>query len=259
MADLEVVARGKVRAGQEDGFMSQAAEIVRVTGERDTRTLRCDWFVNEEATEFEVHERFPDEQGLVEHQMHIAEPRALLFRDYASDHRSALYGEVSQNFLDLVAQRMGAAPAVFSVVQGLERPVEDADRVGGTRPLEVHAHLRIRPGRLEGFKAQAAEIMRLAREKDTQILRYDWFVDRDGTVCEVHEAYVGAPGLIEHNRNVMDARAVLFERYAYDHRMTAFGEVSQELRALADEHAGGLAVYAFVQGLAPAAAGRATG
>jgi hypothetical protein len=52
----------------------------------------------------------------------------------------------------------------------------------------------------------------------------------------------------------MDARAVLFEKYAYDHRMTAFGEVSPELKELADKHAGGIVVYAFLQGLGTAAA-----
>jgi quinol monooxygenase YgiN len=115
--------------------------------------------------------------------------------------------------------------------------------------LEVHAHLKIRPGQLEGFKAQAAEILRLTREKDTQTVRYDWFIDEDGTECEVHEAYLSGEGLIEHNTNVMEARAILFERYAYDHRMTAFGEVSEELRELANKHAGGIAVYSFLQGL----------
>jgi quinol monooxygenase YgiN len=115
--------------------------------------------------------------------------------------------------------------------------------------LEVHAHLKIRPGQLEGFKAQAAEIMRLTRENDTQTIRYDWFINQDGTECEVHEAYVGGQGLIEHNAHVMEARAVLFENFAYDHRMTAFGEVSEELRELAKKHAGGIAVYSFLQGL----------
>ena len=115
--------------------------------------------------------------------------------------------------------------------------------------LEVHAHLKIRPGQLEGFKAQAAELMRLSNEKDTQTIRYDWFISDDGADCEVHEAYVNAHGLVEHNAHVMDARAVLFEKYAYDHRMTAFGEVSDELRDLANEHAGGLAVYEFHEGL----------
>jgi quinol monooxygenase YgiN len=120
--------------------------------------------------------------------------------------------------------------------------------------LEVHAHLKIRPGQLEGFKAQAAEIMRLTREKDTQTVRYDWFIDGDGAECEVHEAYLTGEGLIEHNTNVLEARTVLFERYAYDHRMTAFGEVSEELRELANKHAGGVAIYSFFQGLQQSAA-----
>ena len=120
--------------------------------------------------------------------------------------------------------------------------------------LELHAHLKIRPGQLEGFKSQAAEIMRLTREMDAQTIRYDWFINEDGTECEVHEVYLSGQGLIEHNTHVMEARAVLFEKYAYDHRMTAFGEVSQELRELAARHAGGIAVYSFVQGLETAAA-----
>ena len=120
--------------------------------------------------------------------------------------------------------------------------------------LELHAHLKIRPGQLEGFKTQAAEIMRLTREQDTKTLRYDWFIKEDGTECEVHEAYVSEEGLFEHNMHVMEARAVLFRDYAFDHQMTAFGEVSQQLRDLSAKHAGGLTVYSFMQGLEAAAA-----
>jgi quinol monooxygenase YgiN len=115
--------------------------------------------------------------------------------------------------------------------------------------LELHAHVKIRPGQLEGFRAQAAEIMRITRERDTKTLRYDWFINEDGTECEVHEAYLSEEGLIEHNMHVMQARAVLFRDYAFDHRMTAFGEVSQQLRDLATKHAGGITVYSFLQGL----------
>jgi quinol monooxygenase YgiN len=116
---LEVIARVKVREGQLEGFKAQAAEIVRVSREQDTHTLRCDWFINQDGTECEVHEMFPDERGLIEHSMHIMEARAVLFRDYAYDHQATLYGEVSQDFIDLVTERMGA-PSVFSFVQGLE-------------------------------------------------------------------------------------------------------------------------------------------
>ena len=120
--------------------------------------------------------------------------------------------------------------------------------------LELHAHLKIRPGQLEGFKAQAAEIMRITREQDTKTLRYDWFIKEDGTECEVHEAYLNEQGLFEHNMHVLEARTVLFRDHAFDHRMTVFGEVSPQLRDLAVTHAGGITVYSFIQGLEAAAA-----
>lgn len=117
---LEVIARAKVREGQLEGVKAQAAEIVRVTREQDTHTLRCDWYVNADGTECEVHELFSDERGLLEHQMHIMEARTILFRDFAHDHRATLYGEVSQGFIDRVTEHMGA-PNVYSFVQGLDQ------------------------------------------------------------------------------------------------------------------------------------------
>lgn len=95
--------------------------------------------------------------------------------------------------------------------------------------LKLHAHMKIRPGQLEGFKQQAAECIRLTKEKDTRTLRYDWFISRDGTECEVHEAYVSSEGLIEHDANIRDARGKLFAEFAEDHFMTFYGDVSEEL------------------------------
>lgn len=120
--------------------------------------------------------------------------------------------------------------------------------------FELHAHLKIRPGQLEGFKAQAAELIRITKEQDTKTIRYDWFIREDGMECDVHEAYVNEDGLFEHNRHVMAARAVLFRDYAFDHRMTAFGEVSDQFRELTRKHADGFDIYAFFQGLETEAA-----
>jgi quinol monooxygenase YgiN len=125
---------------------------------------------------------------------------------------------------------------------------------GAMSHLEVTARLKIRPGQLDGFKAQVAEIMRLTLEKDTHTIRYDWFINEDGTECEVHEMYVNERGLIEHNTHVMDARSVLFEKYAYDHQMSVYGEISQPLRDLFDKHAGGVSSYSLLQGLESTAA-----
>jgi len=117
--------------------------------------------------------------------------------------------------------------------------------------LEVFAHLTVRPGQLEGFKQQAAECVRLTKEKDTRTLRYDWFLSSDGTECEVHEAYTGPDGLIEHNSHILEARNKLFKDYADNHFMTVYGEPSQPLLNLLKAHRVGHTWFSFVGGLEP--------
>jgi quinol monooxygenase YgiN len=250
MDNLEVIARLKIRPGQLEGFKSQMAEILRATRERDTHTLRCDWFLNEDGTACEVHELFPNEQGLIEHKMNTMEATAILFRGYAFDHHATIYGDVSQGFIDLATKRMGP-PTVFAFTQGLKSPA--SAQGGALDHLQVIARVRVRPGQLEGFQTQAAEILRLAQEKDTQTLRYDWFINQDETDCEVHEAYLSEQGLIEHNQHVVEVRDAWFRDFAFDHRMSVYGEISQHLSDLFTNHAGGVSKFSFVQGLEQAA------
>jgi quinol monooxygenase YgiN len=119
--------------------------------------------------------------------------------------------------------------------------------------LELGAHMTVRPGYLEGFKKQAAECIRITREKDTRTLRYDWFLSLDGTECEVREAYSDPEGLIEHNRNILEARTSLFRDYADSHFMTVYGEVSEPLLDLLRLHNVGYTWFSFLQGLEPSA------
>ena len=115
--------------------------------------------------------------------------------------------------------------------------------------LELSAHMTVRPGCLEGFKKQAAECIRITKEKDARTLRYDWFLSTDGTQCEVREAYTGPEGLIEHNRNILEARTTLFRNYADNHFMTVYAEPSQPLLDLLKAHAAGHTWFVFLQGL----------
>ena len=117
--------------------------------------------------------------------------------------------------------------------------------------FEVSAHMTVRPGQLDGFKKQAAECIRITKEKDTHTLRYDWFLSSDGTECEVREAYTGPEGLIEHNGNILEARTKLFQDYADNHFMTAYGEPVPQLidliKAAHMEHQ--FKWFSFVKGL----------
>ena len=246
MENLEVIARLKIRPDRLAAFKAESAEILRATCQRDSHTLRCDWFVNEDGTECEVHEMFLNEHGLIEHKMNTMDPAAALFRDCVVDHHATLYGEVSEDLISLVTERMGP-PIVFTFTHGFETPASgDGDATGH---LEVIARLKVRPGNLEGFKTQVAEILRLTRENDTHTIRYDWFINADETECEVHEAYIDEQGLVEHNHHVVEARDTLFRDYADDHRMSVYGEISEPLRDLFDKHAGGVSRFSFVHGL----------
>jgi quinol monooxygenase YgiN len=117
--------------------------------------------------------------------------------------------------------------------------------------FEVTARLKIRDGELDGFKQQAAEMMRLTRERDTKTLRYDWFISEDASRCEVREGYVDPDGLLEHGQHVSEARDRLFRDHAYDHEMTVYGEPSPALAELMQRLAGHVTFnrYSLLQGL----------
>jgi quinol monooxygenase YgiN len=117
--------------------------------------------------------------------------------------------------------------------------------------FEVRARLKIREGQLEGFKRQAAEVMRQAREKDTGTLAYDWFVSKDGTECEVREAYVDADALVDHAFHVREARDALFAEFAYDHKMAFYGDPSPRLVALVDKIGVNVTYFTLLQALEP--------
>ena len=95
--------------------------------------------------------------------------------------------------------------------------------------FEVTARLKVRDGELEGFKRQAAEVMKATRELDTKTIRYDWFLSDDGTECEVRESYADADALVEHSQHIAETRARLFRDFADDHTVVFYAEPSPAL------------------------------
>ncbi len=100
--------------------------------------------------------------------------------------------------------------------------------------LHVSARMKIREGKLEGFRQQAAECIRQTKEKDTGTLQSDWFLSSDLKECEIREA-IGR----------------LFEEFAYDHTVVLYGNPSLQLLEAArmmmpDVE---IKVYSFIWGL----------
>ena len=118
--------------------------------------------------------------------------------------------------------------------------------------FEVRARLKVREGKLEEFKRQAEEMMRQTREKDTRTLAYDWFLSKDGTECEVREAYEDPDGFVEHAFNVREARDALFAGSAYDHEMAFFGDPSPRVTELVDKIGVDVTYFTLLHALEPA-------
>lgn len=120
MSKLEVSARMTIRTDKLQEFKQQAGECIRQTKEKDTKTLRYDWFINDAETECEIRELYENAQGLVEHRMHIGEALDKLFREFADDHAVSVYGAASPELLEMAKRMPEGSVKWYSFFQGLE-------------------------------------------------------------------------------------------------------------------------------------------
>jgi quinol monooxygenase YgiN len=243
---FEVTARLKIRDGKLDGFKQQAAEVMRLARALDTKTLRYDWFIDADERECEVREGYLDADGLFGHNSHVREARDTLFRDHAYGHDMTIYGEPSPALAELIERMSGHVTFHrYSLWQSLGSD----DQTKGGAMFEATAHLKIREGELEGFKQQAAELIRQMRQLDDQPLRYDWFLSADGTECEVREAYVNADALLVHQQQVAEAKMKFFRECIESHTMTFYGDPSPALAGALEAMGTTYTTFSFLQGL----------
>ena len=120
MSTLEVSARMTVREGQLEGFKQQAAVCIRQTREKDTKTLRYDWFLSSDKTECEIREAYEGAEGLVEHRAHIGEALNKLFREFADNHTVTVYGKPSPQLLAMAKRMPPGSVKWYSFLQGLK-------------------------------------------------------------------------------------------------------------------------------------------
>ena len=251
----EATARMKIRDGQSDGFMHQIAEIMRQTREKDTRTLRYDWFIGDDGIQCEVREAYVDADGLLDHHLNIEEPKAALFRDFAYDHDMTFYADPSPALARAVEAMHGHATFnQYVFLEGLgadATPLAPGDGRNGGSMFEVSARLGVREGQLDGFKAQIAAVMRSARERDTKTLRFDVFLSADGSRCETREAYVDADAFIEHQQHTGEMRGRLLQQFVNDHDASFYGPPSPTLATMLEKMGGAVKTnqYSFLQGL----------
>jgi quinol monooxygenase YgiN len=243
---FEVRARLNPREGELDGFLERAAEMIRLTRELDTKTLRYDWFISAARTACEAREGYTEADGLLEHNIHVREARDVLFRDYAYGHDMTIYGEPSPALTELMERMAGHVQFHrFSLIQGLG----SEQLTGGPNLFEATAHLKIRDDKLDAFKQQAAELLRQISQTNEPPLRYDWFLNDDGNECEVREAYPDADSLLQHQQQIAGAKMKLFQECVESHTMAFYGEMSPALAGALQAMGTTYTTFSFLQGL----------
>lgn len=120
MSKLEVSARMTVRKGQLEGFKRQAAECIRQTKEKDTKTLRYDWFLSHDGTECEIREAYSDSGGLIEHRMNVGAALDKLFGEFADAHAVNVYGDASPQLMEMGNAQMAGRIKWYYFLQGLQ-------------------------------------------------------------------------------------------------------------------------------------------
>lgn len=111
--------------------------------------------------------------------------------------------------------------------------------------LQINTIIKIPKGKLELFKQFAAESIRLTSEKDTGVLKQDWFISNNQTEGVIREEYKNSEAVLEHMVNMSEIRE-LASNFSVDH-VNVYGDPSPKL--LDATKGADIRVYSFSQGL----------
>jgi quinol monooxygenase YgiN len=71
MSELQCIARLKIHDGKLDEFKCLAAKCAELVRTKDTGTLQCELYFNNDNTECLVFERYRDSQALLDHHKNL--------------------------------------------------------------------------------------------------------------------------------------------------------------------------------------------
>ena len=94
--------------------------------------------------------------------------------------------------------------------------------------IQATARFKIHDGKLEEFKAVAAELLAITRDKDTGTREYDWFFSADQSECVVRERYADSAAVLDHIAHVGDKLGAVLG--LGELTLDVYGDPSPELR-----------------------------
>ncbi|MFT4657602.1 MAG: quinol monooxygenase YgiN [Candidatus Aldehydirespiratoraceae bacterium] len=98
--------------------------------------------------------------------------------------------------------------------------------------IQYAVRWKIHDGKLEEFKALAADATALVKANEPDMLGYHWYFDASETTCTLIEQYPSAAHILVHLGNVGEALGKLVE--VSDISIDVFGAIDDEARAALD-------------------------
>jgi quinol monooxygenase YgiN len=73
VSELQGIARFKIHDGKVEEFKRLSNQCMEIVRTKDTGTLQYDIYVNDDQSEWIVHERYRDSEALIEHAAHLGD------------------------------------------------------------------------------------------------------------------------------------------------------------------------------------------
>ncbi|MHA1987444.1 MAG: putative quinol monooxygenase [Promethearchaeota archaeon] len=116
---LEISAVFKIPKGKLEEFNRLAAESIRLSKEKDTGTLKYDFYISSDETECEMREEYDSSEAVLEHMANLGDHQRELFSDFPLDHVN-VYGNPSPELLEAAKD---FDVRVYSFSQGLKEVI----------------------------------------------------------------------------------------------------------------------------------------
>ena len=113
---LQLSATFKIPEGKLEEFKQQATECMNLAKEKDTGTLKHDWFLSSDQTECEIREEYKSSEAIIEHSINLGGTLQKLITDFPPE-RFAVYGDPSPQLLEMMK---GINAKLYSLFQGLD-------------------------------------------------------------------------------------------------------------------------------------------
>lgn len=113
--------------------------------------------------------------------------------------------------------------------------------------IHIQAEFIIKNGKLDEFKKLIQKMSKLVQTNEPNTLQYQFYLNKDNTICIVYEKYVDSKATLEHNNGIA-SKTILPQIFKISklHRLEVYGKPNKELQKLLTNF--NAKIYDFVTG-----------